>query len=56
MADFEKVVAQYPKSIDARRELGISYYQRHRYDEPASSSRLYRPSSPTIWRRITTWL
>ena len=33
IADFEKVVQQYPLSIDARRELGISYYQGHRYDE-----------------------
>jgi tetratricopeptide (TPR) repeat protein len=27
------VVAQYPYSRDARRELGISYYQQHRSDE-----------------------
>jgi tetratricopeptide (TPR) repeat protein len=33
IADFEEVVKQYPMSIDARRELGISYYQCHRYDE-----------------------
>lgn len=33
IADFEKVVGQYPMSIDARRELGISYYQNHRYEE-----------------------
>lgn len=33
IADFRKVVEQYPMSIDARRELGISYYQNHRYDE-----------------------
>ncbi len=25
------MVAQYPESRDARRELGISYYQQHRY-------------------------
>lgn len=31
VADLQKVVAQYPKSRDARRELGISYYQQHRY-------------------------
>jgi hypothetical protein len=33
IADFEEVVRQYPESRDARRELGISYYQQHRYDE-----------------------
>jgi tetratricopeptide (TPR) repeat protein len=33
IANFKKVVAQYPMSIDARRELGISYYQNHRYEE-----------------------
>jgi Tfp pilus assembly protein PilF len=33
VADLEKVVAQYPASRDARRELGISYYQQHRADE-----------------------
>jgi tetratricopeptide (TPR) repeat protein len=31
--DLQKVVAQYPYSRDARRELGISYYQQHRSDE-----------------------
>ena len=33
IADLQKVVAQYPYSRDARRELGISYYQQHRSDE-----------------------
>jgi tetratricopeptide (TPR) repeat protein len=33
VADLEKVVAQFPLSRDARRELGISYYQQHRSDE-----------------------
>ncbi len=33
IADFKKVVEQYPMSIDARRELGISYYQGHQYEE-----------------------
>ena len=33
IADLEKVVAQYPESRDARRELGISYYQQHRADD-----------------------
>lgn len=29
LADLKEVVAQYPDSRDARRELGISYYQQH---------------------------
>ena len=29
IADLQEVVAQYPQSRDARRELGISYYQQH---------------------------
>jgi cytochrome c-type biogenesis protein CcmH/NrfG len=33
IADLEEVVRQYPDSRDARRELGISYYQQHRYDD-----------------------
>ena len=33
VADLQEVVRQYPQSRDALRELGISYYQQHRYDE-----------------------
>lgn len=33
VADLEKVVARYPDCRDARRELGISYYQQHRSAE-----------------------
>jgi hypothetical protein len=33
IAELEEVVRQYPDSRDARRELGISYYQQHRYDD-----------------------
>ncbi len=33
IADLQMVVEQYPQSRDARRELGISYYQQHQYDE-----------------------
>jgi tetratricopeptide (TPR) repeat protein len=33
VADLQKVVAQFPQSRDARRELGISYYQQHRSEE-----------------------
>ena len=33
IADLQRVVDQYPQSRDARRELGISYYQQHKYAE-----------------------
>jgi hypothetical protein len=33
MADFRKVVAMYPQSRDARRELGITYYQQKMENE-----------------------
>jgi hypothetical protein len=33
IADLEEVARQYPDSRDARRELGISYYQQHRYED-----------------------
>jgi len=33
IADLRKVVEQFPQSRDARRELGISYYQQHKADE-----------------------
>jgi tetratricopeptide (TPR) repeat protein len=33
VADLQKVIAQYPQSRDARRELGISYYQQRKPQE-----------------------
>jgi Tfp pilus assembly protein PilF len=33
VADLQEVVKQYPQSRDARRELGIAYYQQHRSDD-----------------------
>jgi Tfp pilus assembly protein PilF len=33
VADLQEVVRQYPDSRDARRELGITYYQQHKNDE-----------------------
>jgi Flp pilus assembly protein TadD len=33
IADLEQVVSQYPQCRDARRELGISYYQQHRSND-----------------------
>jgi tetratricopeptide (TPR) repeat protein len=32
LADLERVVEQYPQARDARRELGIAYYQQHSYE------------------------
>jgi tetratricopeptide (TPR) repeat protein len=32
IADLQKVVAQFPRSRDAHRELGFSFYQQHKYD------------------------
>jgi Flp pilus assembly protein TadD len=32
VVSLRKVVAQFPRSIDAHRELGFSYYQQHKYD------------------------
>jgi tetratricopeptide (TPR) repeat protein len=33
IADLQKVVASFPRSRDAHRELGFSYYQFHKYEE-----------------------
>lgn len=33
LLDLESVVEQYPQSRDARQELGISFYQQHRYED-----------------------
>ena len=32
IADLQKVVAQFPQSRDAHRELGFSFYQQHKYE------------------------
>jgi tetratricopeptide (TPR) repeat protein len=32
IADLQKVIAQFPRSRDAHRELGFSYYQQHKYE------------------------
>jgi Flp pilus assembly protein TadD len=32
IADLQKVIVQFPRSRDAHRELGFSYYQQHKYD------------------------
>jgi tetratricopeptide (TPR) repeat protein len=37
IADLEAVLAKYPRSKDAQRELGFSYYQQHQYAEARSA-------------------
>ncbi len=37
MADLAEVVKQFPESRDARRELGVSFYQKHQYDDAMSA-------------------
>ncbi|MBV8573390.1 MAG: tetratricopeptide repeat protein [Acidobacteriaceae bacterium] len=46
LADLESVVEQYPQSRDARRELGISYYQRHRYDDARQQFEALQTTDP----------
>jgi Flp pilus assembly protein TadD len=46
VADLEKVVKQYPNSRDARRELGISYYQQHRADEAMAQFKALQSIDP----------
>ena len=47
---------QYPQSRDARRELGIAYYQQHSYEEATRAVRSAAGTSiRTIWPRTTTW-
>ncbi len=46
VADLEKVVAQYPNCRDARRELGISYYQQHRSAEAAQQFQALQTIDP----------
>ena len=56
VADLEKVVAQYPNSRDARRELGISYYQQHRSDEAKQQFKALQQIDPDdVGRRTITW-
>jgi tetratricopeptide (TPR) repeat protein len=46
IADLEKVVKQFPYSRDARRELGISYYQQHRADEAMAEFKALQSIDP----------
>jgi Flp pilus assembly protein TadD len=46
VADLEKVVAQYPECRDARRELGISYYQQHRPEEAIAQFKALQAIDP----------
>jgi Flp pilus assembly protein TadD len=46
IADLKEVVAQYPRSRDALRELGISYYQQHRVDDAMETFRALQAVDP----------
>lgn len=46
LADLQNVVQQFPQSRDARRELGISYYQQHRADEAIEQFRALQAIDP----------
>ncbi len=46
LADLQEVVAQYPECRDARRELGISYYQQHRPEDAIAQFRALQAIDP----------
>jgi Tfp pilus assembly protein PilF len=46
IADLKEVVAQYPQSRDARRELGISYYQQHRVEDAMAQFKALQAIDP----------
>ena len=46
IADLEQVVMQYPDCRDARRELGISYYQEHRADDAMAQFKALQAIDP----------
>lgn len=46
VADLEKVVAQYPDCRDARRELGISFYQQDRADDAIAQFKALQAIDP----------
>ena len=46
VADLQDVVAQYPDCREARRELGISYYQQHRPDDAIAQFKALQAIDP----------
>jgi tetratricopeptide (TPR) repeat protein len=44
--DLKEVVRQYPESRDARRELGISYYQQHRVEDAMAQFKALQGINP----------
>ena len=52
IADLQKVVKQFPQSRDARRELGIAYYQQHRSEDARHNLKLSRRSIQTTSRPL----
>lgn len=46
VGDLQRVVEQYPQSRDARRELGIAYYQQHRADDAMAQFKALQAIDP----------
>jgi Flp pilus assembly protein TadD len=46
IANLQRVVEQYPQSRDARRELGIAYYQQHRSDDAVAQFQALQAIDP----------
>jgi tetratricopeptide (TPR) repeat protein len=46
VADLQRVVEQYPQARDARRELGIAYYQQHRTDDAMAQFKALQAIDP----------
>ncbi len=46
IADLQSVVRQFPQSRDARRELGISFYQQHRVDDAMAQFKALQAIDP----------
>ena len=46
IADLKEVIAQFPRSRDAHRELGFSYYQQHHYKEAEAEYQFVQTIDP----------
>lgn len=46
IADLNQVVEQYPQSRDVRRELGVAYFQQHKYEQSMQQFQLLQAIDP----------
>jgi len=46
IADLQKVIVQFPRSRDAHRELGFSYYQQHKYAQARDEYEIVQDIDP----------